>query len=247
MKQIIINADDFGINEKVTEEIEKCIDGGMISSTTIMANGECLDEAVQFAKSHPHVSYGIHLCISEFDSITKSPILKKYGLIDSQGVFVRQQVFKIKHFNKELKTAIREELKAQIKIVKSYGISLSHCDSHHHAHTIYGLQRIFADVIKEEGFTKVRILRRIETYNLFRHPILSLKRLYVARFYKKRFKTTNHFSSYSDYIIKTRDVNGICELMCHPGHGKYRAEYEMVLNKTALSDSNVKLITYNEL
>ena len=44
MARVIINADDFGINPIVTSEIERMIELGIVTSTTIMANGSCLDE-----------------------------------------------------------------------------------------------------------------------------------------------------------------------------------------------------------
>ena len=41
MKQLIINADDFGINEAITAEIERLIEQQAVSSTTVMANLGC--------------------------------------------------------------------------------------------------------------------------------------------------------------------------------------------------------------
>ena len=248
MHRIIVNADDFGVNQAVNREIERMIVEGAISSTTIMANGACLEEACSFAKIHPTVSYGVHLCLSEFDSITKPPILQKYGLTDEKGRFIRMAIFHLSQFPAELLCAIKEELLAQIRIIKSYNLPLSHCDSHHHVHTIWGLQNVFDEVLREEGFTKIRIAWHESAYNKLRHPIRSIKREIIIRFYKKRFKTTDAFYSYADFIrYSSKDCHKEVELMCHPGHPNYTAEYELVQNKRALMGDEISLITYNDL
>lgn len=248
MHRIIVNADDFGVNQAVNREIERMIVEGAISSTTIMANGACLEEACSFAKTHPTVSYGVHLCLSEFDSITKSPILQKYGVTDKNGRFIRMAIFHLSKFPAELLCAIKEELLAQIRMIESYYLPLSHCDSHHHVHTIWGLQNVFDEVLREEGFTKIRIAWHESTYNKLRHPIRSIKRELIIRFYKKRFKTTDAFYSYADYMgVAIKDPHREVELMCHPGHPKYTTEYESVQHKKALAGGGISLITYNDL
>jgi len=248
MKETIVNADDFGVNQAVNKEIEKMVVEGAITSTTIMANGACLEEACKFARTHPSASYGVHLCLSEFDSITKSPILQKYGVTDENGRFIRMAIFHFSKFPAELLYAIKEELLAQIKIIKSYNLPLSHCDSHHHVHTLWGLRYVFDEVLREEGFTKIRIAWHESVYNKLRHPIRSFKRELIIRFYKKRFKTTDAFYSYVDYMRDSpKDCHKVVELMCHPGHPKYTAEYEMVQNKKALTGGDIRLISYNDL
>lgn len=248
MHRIIINADDFGINEVVTREIERMIEQGSISSTTIMANGECLEEVAAFAKAHPEISYGTHLCLSEFESLTKSPVFLKYGIMNDEGYFIRMAIFGIHRFRCDLLDAIRDELYAQIKVIKSLGIPLSHCDSHHHVHTIYGLHSTFEQVIKDTGFTKVRIPRDVYRHDLWRHPCISQKQLAVIRFYKSTCTTTDAFCSYSEYMRNPRKYEGqTIELMCHPGHERFANEYQMVQKQIALQGNEVKLITYNEL
>lgn len=158
MKRIVINADDFGINSIVTRAIEDMIAQGIVTSTTIMANGACLKEVKEIYDKYPNVSYGIHLCIAEFDSITKSTVLHKYGLTNSEGVFFKQGLWEIKSFPNELKQALYEELCAQIELVQSYGINLSHADSHQLVHTSFiELQDIFMEALKKHNIGRIRI------------------------------------------------------------------------------------------
>lgn len=251
MKIIIINADDFGINMPVTKEIERMVEDGAISSTTIMANGQCLDEVQRFSLEHPQISYGVHLCLSEFGSITKSPTLFKYGLIDGNGNFIHKQIFKIKKFNEELKQAIKEELIAQIEVVKSLGITISHADSHHHAHTIYPLRKVFSEVLQTTGISKIRLGGDPMSLRARIHLYSWIRRIRLNNYYRSLFKTTNKFFSYSIYLRIQNKLcdNCVVELMCHPGHqGKiYRDEMGLVEAKEALKENNIKLISYNEL
>lgn len=158
MKRVIINADDFGINSVVTKAIEAMIAKGVVTSTTIMANGSCLNDVKRVYEKYPKVSYGIHLCLAEFDSITKSEVLHHYGLTDSNGVFIKQELWHLKSFPEDLKQALYEELCAQIELVQSYGISLSHADSHQLVHTTFiELQDVFIKALKKYNIERIRI------------------------------------------------------------------------------------------
>ena len=131
MVRVIINADDFGINPKVTEETIFLLKNNSISSATIMANGTCLGQAAEFSKSHPEFSFGVHVCLDEFDSLTKNTILQKYGITDNVSVFIKGSLFNISYFDQELIKAIDGEIRAQVDQVLSLGVSISHIDSHH--------------------------------------------------------------------------------------------------------------------
>ena len=251
MKQLIINADDFGINESVTAEIEKMIESQAISSTTVMANGKCLDEVKRFANLHSEVSYGVHLCLSEFDSVTKSEALVRAGLTDANGQFIHKAIFELKNLNKkDVQQVIINELNAQIDIVSSLGFSISHADSHHHVHTIYPLREVFAEVLIKRGIKKVRLGEDFRTFRTKRHLLIWLRRINLNKFYKSIFTTTDSFYKYADFIKKELQNNEtVVELMCHPGHTEqqFRDEMKLVEAKAALRGNDVKLITYNDL
>lgn len=158
MMKIIINADDFGVNECVTLKTERLIEAGLISSTTIMANGDCLDEVERFASLHREISYGIHLCLDEYESLTKNPVLSEYGITDASGNFIKGGVFACPCFDDRIKKAIFEELCAQVEKILSLGIHISHADSHHLVHSrIAALQNTFMSVLEKYGIKKVRL------------------------------------------------------------------------------------------
>lgn len=252
MKRLIINADDFGINEVVTAEIERMVKNRAISSTTVMGNGACLDEVRRFASAHPEVSFGVHLCLSEFGSVTKNEGLYRAGLTDEMGNFVHKAVFGLKNLDEiGIRKTIKAELNAQIDVVSSLGFHISHADSHHHVHTIYPLREVFAEVLKERDIKKIRIEEDFRTLRMKAHVGLWMKQISLNAYYKNRFATVDAFYSYSEFMScgMSRASENIVELMCHPGHpGQlYRGEMKLVEEKEALRGDNIKLISYNEL
>jgi predicted glycoside hydrolase/deacetylase ChbG (UPF0249 family) len=70
--KIIINADDFGYNN-----IINYIKNGLITSTSILVNGESFEEAINYAITNKNISYGIHLNLTEFSPIR----IRQYQLI----------------------------------------------------------------------------------------------------------------------------------------------------------------------
>lgn len=250
MLKVIVNADDFGINEIVTRETEKLIEEKKISSATIMANGDCLEEVKRFASIHPEVSFGVHVCLSEFSSITKSTILLKYGIIDNKGFFLRHAVLKLKKINKELSDALYNEISAQLKIVKGLDIPLSHCDSHHHVHTVPILREIFAKVLKDNGFKKVRIPTRFKSVRERLHLMQFFNRSKTINFYKNNFTTVGEFSSYSNFLEYANNSHyEVIELMVHPGHSgiNFKNEIELLKNEKLRNILDYKLISYEKI
>lgn len=250
MRQIIVNADDFGINTDVTSAIEYEIELGKVSSTTVMANGSCLDEVKRFADLHPEVSFGVHLCLSEFDSLTKSEGLKQAGLVNEEGKFIHKAIFKVKDLKDELvRRAIRDELNAQIDVVSSLGFQISHADSHHHVHTIDPLKSLFVEVLHHRGISKIRLGGGFHTLRMRLHLSLWLQRNRLNKYYKNQLTTTDDFYSYADFLDAGCPLfDGMTvELMCHPGHkGKnYLSEIQR-MEETALP-TDIKLISYYEL
>lgn len=170
--KLIINADDFGYNNHVNKAIEQAIIEHKISSTSIMANAPCFNEAILIAKKYDYISYGVHLNIIEYSPLTNKNIFTKYKLLDDSGNFIEGAIFCINEYTDELKRAIKEEWLAQINKVKEAGIKISHIDSHQHTHSIYLLQDVLIDVLKECKIFKCR-----------RKPYFSISKLLRTRNY----------------------------------------------------------------
>ncbi len=172
--KIIINADDFGKNKIVNQEIIKAAIAGHISSTSIMANGPCFDEAACFAQEYHNISFGIHLNLTEgFPISCNTSIFKKYGMIDETGRFCQ----KLKRYDtEELKQAIYEEWYEQIQKMKNLGVAISHIDGHHHIHVQMELQDVIIRLMKDFSIRKLRSKESVSFRVTFAKHIVPLLR-----------------------------------------------------------------------
>lgn len=167
MIRIIINADDFGLSPIVNKEIENALKKDWISSTSIMANTKFMDEVVRVVNDFPNKSFGVHLNITEGESLTKNPVLKGAGMIDGDGCFVKARTFQSRIYDEKVQHAIETEWDAQVYEVLSKGIKVSHVDGHHHCHTWYGFAEPLTAVMKKYDIHRVR--------NSFNSPFAAAK------------------------------------------------------------------------
>lgn len=234
--KIIINADDLGASKIINSEIEKLIMLGKISSATILSNGPAFNEVKAIVDKYPQISFGVHLNIVEFKSLTNSIVLKKHNLIDDNGNFIYQRIFKIENYTKELLDAIKEEFRIQIKTLISEGINISHIDGHQQCHSIYELYGIIRDLSNEFNIKYIR--RKIPPRSLVYHIKSKLKKEktlspstseiennsktiyfkiynYITKIFKyilwmykskKQFKMTDLFFSYSYFCENVRNI-----------------------------------------
>lgn len=155
MRKLIINADDLGMSQEQNEQIRQCVELGVITSSTLMANGPFFNEGVEIAKRYPQISVGVHLNIIEFAPLTNAEVFRKHGMLDADGNFIEGAAFVVP-MDEELKQAVFEEWDAQISKVEEAGITPSHCDSHEHTHAIGSLEKVLCRVLDLHHITRVR-------------------------------------------------------------------------------------------
>src|SRR5215510_11634871 len=83
MKRLIVNADDFGFTNGVNKGIVQSYKQGIVTSTTIMANGQAFDEAVELARENPGLGVGCHLSIVGGRPV--APATQIRSLLESDG------------------------------------------------------------------------------------------------------------------------------------------------------------------
>ena len=277
MIRVIINADDCGNNPTINKAIDEALSLGAISSTTIMANSQYLEEVHAMVKRHPNASFGVHLNLTEGPAFTQPQIFRDKGIIDDKGCFVHGNSKRCAKPSSELKEAIFNEWDAQFAHLVNDGFDLSHVDGHHHCHTWPGLENILVRVMKKYNMTKVRNRYHRPLIGFKEHivsgikhvvePIgnnLGFKRLidhtsditYFRNFYstmkRGNLLTTDYFESYQAMIpFFKRIINGdyAIELMCHPGLKNYAQEMDAIMNDAIdiKNNKNIHLISYKEL
>src|SRR5689334_13538773 len=66
---LIVNADDFGMTEGHNSAIVDAHRSGIVTSTSLLANGYSFDHAVALAKQQPTLGVGVHLTLTEGPSV----------------------------------------------------------------------------------------------------------------------------------------------------------------------------------
>ena len=247
---IILNADDLGMNPEVNQAIFSLMSERRITSATIMANGSAVEEAVKQQAEFPHCSFGIHLNGSQFYPLTQSAGLSP--LLDSSGCFIPNRLRQT-YITPSLSQALFEEWSAQIDLVQCLGVRISHFDSHHHMHTVRGILPIIAQLKNRFGIKKIRITKNIFSTN---EPV-SIKKQAKKWLWNTALRkwygatTTDGFTSFDSFMNSTKaelaKMNCI-ELMVHPGSIQYENE-TLLLGTDWIQNLPfaVNLINYNQL
>ena len=136
MRRLIVNADDFGYTAGVNRAIVEAHTRGIVTSTTLMANGPAFSEAARIAGGTPRLSVGCHVVL-----IDGSPLLAPNQISSLRGTsggpsfrdglmsFAARSIAGLLDPEE-----IEAEATAQIRKVQSFGIAVSHFDTHKHTH-----------------------------------------------------------------------------------------------------------------
>ena len=155
MRRLIINADDFGFTAGVNRAIVEAHSRGIVTSSTLMANGTAFADAVELAQSVPRLSVGCHVVL-----IDGEPVLAARQLPS----LTREGRFRdgLKTFAARALTARMEdeevfaEATAQIRRIQSAGIRVAHFDTHKHTHLFPRILRPVLRAAKACGVAAVR-------------------------------------------------------------------------------------------
>jgi predicted glycoside hydrolase/deacetylase ChbG (UPF0249 family) len=65
-RQLIVNADDFGLSRGVNQGISHAHEHGILTSASLMVRYPAASEAAQYALTHPRLSIGLHVDLAEW-------------------------------------------------------------------------------------------------------------------------------------------------------------------------------------
>jgi predicted glycoside hydrolase/deacetylase ChbG (UPF0249 family) len=158
MKKLIINADDLGADEARNAGIFEGIQAGIVTSASILPNGPGFSDALNRIRSGSfnHVSWGVHLNLSEGkpvstgNSLLLGPNGMFWGKVSSRRLLMRQG-------NRDLETEIAQEIDAQIALLETSGIFLSHLDGHQHVHVFPAALRAVLGAAQRHHIPWIRI------------------------------------------------------------------------------------------
>ena len=143
MKQLIVNADDFGFTRDVNAGIVEAHTRGILTATTLMANGDAFDDAVRLAREHPTLDIGCHMVLVGGRSVVDGrPLPSTVG--EMMRAIVAGQLRPY------------PELRAQARKILDAGIRPAHLDTHKHTHLFPPVLDAVARVAEEFDVTWVR-------------------------------------------------------------------------------------------
>jgi hopanoid biosynthesis associated protein HpnK len=134
MRRIVVTGDDFGSSREVNRAIAEAYDRGVLTSASLMVNGDAAAEAVALARARPGLAVGLHLVV--VDGRAALPHSQIPLLTDEAGRFrggpvragLRYQ------FSPRARRELTQEIQAQLDRFGQTGLRLSHVDGHHHLH-----------------------------------------------------------------------------------------------------------------
>ena len=73
MKKLIISCDDLGISKEINSGIKDCLDSGVATSSSIIANGKFYEHALNNVVAQAPIKfYGLHLNLTEGNAFNKN-------------------------------------------------------------------------------------------------------------------------------------------------------------------------------
>ena len=157
MKQLIVNADDFGLHENINRGIIEGHNTGCVTSASLMAGAPAFEHAVALATAYPQLGIGVHLTLVGGLPITEPGTIP--SIVDGEGVLCTSYPTFLKKYclaGIHLED-VHRELTAQVKKIVSTGINITHLDSHQHMHVVPGILDIVLSIAKEFNIQAIRI------------------------------------------------------------------------------------------
>ena len=159
MKELIINADDFGLSPGANRGIIKAWQQGILTSTSLMPGGAAFEEAVALAGENPGLQVGLHLTLVQGRGVL--PPKGFPALVDGNGDFGNDPVLAGMRyfFLKPLRKKLYGEIEAQIVKCREAGIRLSHLDGHLNIHMHPVVFDILTELMPKYGIESFRLSR----------------------------------------------------------------------------------------
>ena len=260
MKNLIVNADDLGWTEGVNRGIAESHRKGLVTSTSLLANGPAFASALAVAAANPELGVGVHLNLS--DGVPTAKPNEVPGLLNASGELEggpESLLLRIASRGLEL-AQVEREWDAQIRKVRDAGINPTHLDGHKHVQMLPGLFEIALRLAKKHSIRAIRVaheeskLRTLLSSGREQKPGAVLKQGVQARGLKLLARdaremadhaglvTTDYFCGIAQTGFLTNEgverllknlPDGSTELMCHPGY----ADEELRRTSTRLQES----------
>jgi chitin disaccharide deacetylase len=216
---VLVNGDDFGFSSAVNRAIIVAFRSGLIDTCTIMANAPAFEEACEAAHANGFAErIGLHFVLDEGVPLTEQ-LRREPRFCGLNGHMLSRRRGKLIWLSSPERCAVAAEFRAQVARCRSFGLPLTHFDSHHHVHEEPGIISVALPAMREQciGFVRpMQNLRRCRTL---------IRRIYTYAFNtnltRQRIAWTHYFGAVSDYLHFVSlwgapPPDTTIELMVHP-------------------------------
>jgi chitin disaccharide deacetylase len=256
VRRLIVNADDFGYTSGVNRAIVEAHSRGVVTSSTLMANGAAFAAAAELAKTVPRLSVGCHVVLTDGDPVLAAGQLPSLTTAehfrDGMVEFAARAVAGSMDADQ-----ITAEATAQIRKIQSAGIAVSHFDTHKHTHLF---PKILRPLLRAAAGCGVRAVRNpfgprfpLRSNRLLTRPSLWTRHVEVRvlgafagtfreAVDREGFTTpdgtlgivvTGALDETLFYAIARSIPEGTWEFVCHPGYN----DEDLQAGKTRLRES----------
>ena len=209
LSRLIVNADDFGYSVSVNHAILRSFERSLVNSTSLMANMPGFEHAVGLIREHAVLQekVGLHLNLTEGFPLSSS--LWAHPLFcDSSGGFVYQRARPLFRLGRAQRSAIYEEMQAQLERLLAAGIHPTHLDSHHHVHTEWAIAPLVCRLARVYGVPRIRLTRNMGLVD--NYPRRLYKKMFNRWYLGPRsgFANTDYFGDIRDMKVFSGAANG---------------------------------------
>lgn len=257
MSRIIVNADDFGLTSGVNRAIVELHRSRLLTSATLMARAPATEEAIEIARSTPSLGVGCHVVLVDGDPVLPAARLRTLTNQRTGRFYSALGAF-LKHVltGKVSGEEIEAETHAQIALLQSRGVRLTHIDTHKHTHMFPAVLRPVLRAARACGIRAVRnpfepswSLRATPRAPLGRRTQVHLLRLLATRFRsivaEEGFATT--YGSIGVLATGSLDPRTVASLLSNSPIGTFELVTHPGYNDSELARVNTRLLASREI
>lgn len=154
---VVTNVDDLGLHPAVRRAVDMLAGMGVVTSSTMLANGPDLSESVLLQDKHEGLGLGAHLNLLRGKPISNPDHIP--SLVDDDGLlFGNYTSLLLRYITGRIRLSeVEKEWSAQIEYLLAHNVRLTHFDSEKHIHAWPGLYNLAGRLACKYG---VRWIRR---------------------------------------------------------------------------------------
>jgi hopanoid biosynthesis associated protein HpnK len=220
-RALIITADDFGLDQRVNEAVERAHRYGVLSAASLMVGADAAADAVARARRLPSLRVGLHLVLA--DGRATLPFSAIPDLVGHDGRFgnaMARDGFRF-FFLPAVRAQLEREIRAQFEAFAATGLPLDHVNTHKHFHLHPTVLSLMLKIGRDFGMRAIRLPREAAApFGLRPWTALTKARLdHHGIAHNDQVVGIAHSGQMDERVLMQaveRLPEGVTEIYCHP-------------------------------